>query len=481
MKLDRRGSGLFTWNYPPNTFQVLDFIGFGCWLAPMETALVAEVVEIPLAEIALEFPIAENLSPQPSWIWRFGLFGLRQIRHLFGMVSVVLLLAVAANIPILQFLSFGYLLEVMGRMARRQRISDAMVGLRKASVLGSIVMGTWLSLLPIRLISNRWYESYLIDPDSNSTRFLAIVQFGLMIMLILHVAAALLCGGKLRYFLWPLIAPFSLAVWCARRIANWKYIRRLLVLTTDWFAPGLAHDICHATPIVDWFLPLIFLRRVWQRNCYTQTRDQVWDFVVGLRLPYYFLFGLRGFIGSFLWLLLPTMLLAGATYTTGGLAISAGVLGVLVAIPIFAALPFLQAHYAVDGCWRRFWEIGAVFQNFGRAPLSHLFALLCTLVLALPLFFLKIEAIPTELLWTLSVAFLVFTWPAKTVTGWAYGRGQRSVQSSRWWLKYPIAMTTLPISFLFVGILTLTRYVSWNGALSLFENHVFLLPAPFWQ
>ena len=50
----------------------------------------------------------------------------------------------------------------------------------------------------------------------------------------------------------------------------------------------------------------------------------------------------------------------------------------------------------------------------------------------------------------------------------------------RWWIRWPVAMLAVPISAAFAIILSLTRYVSWNGAFSLIENHVFLLPAPFW-
>ncbi len=405
----------------------------------------------------------------------------RAASSLFGMASVVFLLAVAANIPIIQFLSFGYLLEVSGRLARNQKFSQAMIGLRKASVLGSIVLGTWLMLLPIRLLSNLWFEAYLIDPASPQTRFLRVLQIVLIVLIVCHIGAAWLCGGKLRYFFWPIVAPFSFVVWLARRLAGWKYFHGFLTLTTGWFASGLADEICHAKPVQDWFLPAIFWKRIRAGGAYSTARDGVWNFCESLHLPYYFVLGLQGFIGTFAWLLIPTLLLVVATYLDGGAAVLSGVLGVIIAIPVFALLPFLQAHFATDGQLRRFLQIRGVFCNFGRAPIAHLLALLVTLALAIPLFLLKVEAIPNELLWTISVVFVVLTWPAKMMIGWAYGRGVKRTRQSRWWVRYPIALLTVPVSLSFVVILTLSRYISWNGALSLFENHVFLLPAPFWQ
>ena len=76
--------------------------------------------------------------------------------------------------------------------------------------------------------------------------------------------------------------------------------------------------------------------------------------------------------------------------------------------------------------------------------------------------------------------FIIFSWPARLALGWAYRRGKNAPRSRPWWIRYPMLLASVPVAFAFAIILTLTRYVSWNGALSLFENHVFLLPAPFW-
>ena len=55
-----------------------------------------------------------------------------------------------------------------------------MIGLSKASVLGSIVLGTWLMLLPIRFVSNLWFDAYLVDPGSPQTQFLRVLQIVLI-------------------------------------------------------------------------------------------------------------------------------------------------------------------------------------------------------------------------------------------------------------------------------------------------------------
>ena len=401
-------------------------------------------------------------------------------QQLFGIASIIFLVAFAANIPIVQFLSFGYLLEVSGRLARGQKFRDAMIGLKKATVIGGIVLGTWLTLLPIRLISEFWLEAFLIDPMSTPTRVWRVLQIVSIALALLHIATAWMSGGKLRYFFWPFIAPVSFGIWLFKKTAGNTLLRPILGFFLNWISPTLVDDICEAKPIKDWFPPAIIWKRIKEGNLYGFARDRVWDFTSGLNLPYYLSLGFKGFLGTLAWLFIPTALLVTTSYSEGGVAILSGLFGTLFAIPVFALLPFIQAHFAKDGKLKRFIEVRAVFKNFGRAPLAHFVALLMTLVLALPLFLLKIEQIPSELLWTLSVVFVVFSWPARMIVGWAYRRGTRKEQSSRWWVRYPIVSVMLPVSLAFVLILTLTRYISWYGALSLFENHVFLLPAPFW-
>ena len=308
-----------------------------------------------------------------------------------------------------------------------------------------------------------------------------IAQIALIGLALLHVATAWSCGGKLRYFFWPVIAPFSFGIWLIRKVAGTSVFRAVLNGLVGWMSPHLVDDICKAKPIADWFVPAILLKQIMAGGSYVRMRDAVWDFTMSLNLPYYFMLGLKGFIGTFAWLFIPTLLLVTASYTEGAASVLSGVFGAIFAIPIFMMLLFIQTHFAKSGRLKSFLEIRAVFKNFGRAPLAHITALLLSLILALPLFFLKIEQIPSELLWTLSVVFIMFSWPARLCVGWAYRRGARRENSTRWWLRYPLFFLAAPIALSFVLVLTLTRYVSWNGALSLYENHVFLLPAPFWM
>lgn len=433
-----------------------------------------------VAELDLEIPVAvaySTLHEGGSWPFRCAAFCWRVCAAIFGLCSTIFLLAVLANIPILQLIAFGYLLDSSGRVARGQKFRTQFSGMHKATRAGGMLLGAWLLLWPMRLAYGFWADAAVIDPGSQQTTFLMVLSWFLTIATVSHIVAAVLCGGKLRYFFWPLIAPFSLGIWIVRRS---RVTRQLLSLTIGWLSPKLVADICNSEPMTDWFLPAIFLKRLFTENLFQATWNSLSEFVHDLQLPKYFMLGLKGLFGTLCWLAIPTLALAGSTSEEAGVAGLCLLIGIVVSVPVFALLPFVQAHFATDGKLRKFFQPLQVMRLFSRAPMAHLTGLLLILLLALPLFLLKIEQVPKEFLWTLSLLFIAFGWPSRMIAGWASGRGAKKERPVRWWLRYPIQFFAAPISFLFAVIFYLTRYISWNGTLSLLENHVFLLPAPFW-
>jgi hypothetical protein len=446
----------------------------------MDVAMEAETVADNRDANELQFFDHDDGVKRGSWVFRcFGWCG-RAATSLFGFCSVVVLVAMAACIPVVQVLSLGYLLEVSGRLARGGKFRDAMAGMGKASVLGGILLGCWLSMIPLRVVSSFWYDAHLIAPLSNQTQFLRGVQLVLMVITFAHLFSAVACGGKLRYFLWPLIAPFSLGVWAVRRMSGLPIFKKIMQVTLGWCAPRVVADISAVKPFADWFVPAILWKRIRAGNMYARSRDAVWNFAASLRLPYYFGLGFKGFLGTAMWLLVPSSLFILAGQTTGPPSVLLTLGGFLIGVPVFASLLFLQTHFATDGKLSRFVQIRKVFRVFGRAPLAHVFSLLIVFVLSVPLFLAKIELIPFELMWVLSLLFVVLSFPGRLLVGWAYRRGQRNQARSRWWLKYPFVLLTGPLSVAFVGLYFIFRYVSWHGSYSFVENHVFLFPAPFW-
>ena len=209
-------------------------------------------------------------------------------------------------------------------------------------------------------------------------------------------------------------------------------------------------------------------------------RDGLWQFVAELKLGYYFKIGLVGCLGTFAWLFVPTTLLIGATELEPPTAVLSSILGFATAIPVMAVLPAIQSHFSRKLTLRSFFEVKSAVQIASAAPIAYVTSLLLILVFAIPLFAAKVEPIPQELVWLLSVVFIIFAIPSRVFLGLAYRRGANKSTPGRWWIRFPILSLSLPISAIFTVIFFFTQYVSWHGAVSLFENHVFLLPAPYW-
>lgn len=348
------------------------------------------------------------------------------IEWLFGVAVLIVGLAFLAATPVLQFLSLGYLLEAGGRIGRSGRFRDGFIGVRKAARVGSIVLGTWLMLLPLRLVSSLATSAQLLDPDGPVARRWETGLLILTLLMGLHIVIACSRGGKLRHFFWPFTNPFWLA------------------------------------------------RRLWRGGYYTEARDAVWTFVTSLHLPYYFWLGFRGFAGTLAWLFIPVGLIA-----AGRQIPLLGFLGALLLGIVVLFLPFLQMHFAAENRFRALFEVGAVRQRFLRAPWAFGIALFFTLAFAVPLYLLKIEMIPREAAWLPSLVFIVFIYPTRLLSGWAYGRAGRREKPRHWFFRWTARLGMLPVALLYVIIVFFTQYTSWEGIYSLYQQHAFLLPVPF--
>jgi len=349
----------------------------------------------------------------------------------FGLVSLIGALAVISVIPIVNLLSLGYLLRVSGTIARTGRLRDGFIGVRRAGQLGGIVLGIWLVLWPARLLATLRDSAVIVNPDR-----VGGWSVGLWIvtaLTCLHILWALLRGGKLRHFFWP--APIRFVQWLS------------------------------------------------ESKKFTTARDAVWDTTVGLRLPELFWFGTRGFAGTVLWLLIPVGLMILASKIAHNAGILVSLVGAVLLMGVLLFLPFQQVWFARENRFRAFFEILPVGRLAGRAPFKFWFALTLTLVLAVPLFLLKIELTPAEITWLPALFFVVFGLPSRLITGWAMGRAEQREASSNFLLRWFCRLTALglavPFIFSYVVILFFTQYISWNGTLSLLEQHAFLVPSPF--
>lgn len=345
---------------------------------------------------------------------------------LFGLLSLLIGLSTLAALPILQFLSLGYILEVSARVARTGRMRDGFVGVRKAARAGGLALGLWIATLPAWLAGQLAHSAEVVNPGGRTAGGWRIALFVIVMLTVLHVLAACARGGRLRHFLWPFGNPF----WLVRRLR--------------------------------------------QGGLYGDSRDAFWSGLAALRLPYYFRLGLVGFLGTLAWLIVPAMLIAASRNLP-----PLGIVGALLLAVVVPFLPFLQVRYALDGRLSALFSRRAIRERFRRAPWAFAFALMVLLLAAIPLYLLKIEMIPREAAWLPSLVFVVFLAPARILTGWAYARSDRRDRPRHWTFRLAGRAAIVVAALFYVLIVFLAQYTSWGGAASLLEQHAFLLPVPF--
>jgi hypothetical protein len=351
------------------------------------------------------------------------------IEWVFGFFCMLGALATLAAMPVAQFFSLGYLLEASGRVARSGRIRDGFPGVRVAARLGGIVIASWLFLLPVRLVADLEYSAQIIDPESKAAAGWRFGLYALMTLTLLHIVFAVARGGKLRHFLWP-----------------FNFISVLVAVARGGF--------------------------------FVRARDAVWDFTMSLRLPHYFWLGLRGFVAAFAWLAVPvTFLVMG--HSKVPTAPLFGVVGAVTLGLVLMYLPFLQLRLAATDRFGQAFNLLAVRRDFRKAPWAFAFSFVVTLLFALPLYLFKIEVVPSEAAWLPGLVFIAFIYPARLLTGWAMGRANRREAPRHWFFQWTGRLPFVPAAAFYVLIVFFTQYTSWNGVWSLYEQHAFLVPVPF--
>lgn len=385
-----------------------------------------------MSSATADLPLAaESSAPAPAPVARPGVFRYvlkvagSAIGWLFGVASLFVGLSVLASVPLGGFLVLGYLLEASGRVSRGGRLRDGFIGVRTAGKVGGAALGAGLLWLPLYFLSILAENAAIIDPNGRIARQWQWWLTGLATFYALHVTASLMRGGKFRHFLNPLNV-----VW--------------------------------------------LVRRALRGGAYQEARDGLWDFVVSLRLPYYFHLGLRGFLGALVWLFIPLSLLG-----LGHKNPAVGILGAVLLGVVVLYLPFLQARFARDDRLRAYRELRPVRDEFRRAPVVFLFALTFQLLAAVPLYLLKIEQIPRELVFLEAMVFLAFIFPARLFVGWAYSRPARRDRPRHWVFRWACRLLLLPVAAAYVFVVFTSQHVGWHGVSSLYEQHAFLLPVPF--
>jgi hypothetical protein len=372
-------------------------------------------------------------------------------------MTLIVLLAVVASIPVVQLLSLGYLLEVSGRIARTGSFAAGFIGFRQAARIGSVIVGIAFVCLPLWFLSVQASSANLIDPGGPAARGWRIGLIVASSLAILHVVTALYGGGRLRDFFWPAFQPFY-----GPAASAWA-----------WLTGGSVSEPW------SWLPPFKLLGDSVRGEAYAKATDGLWEFAVSLRLPYLFQLGLFGFVGTLVWIAIPALLLGVGKFDNAGVGVIAWFLGTLLYSVVLLYLPFLQAHYAAEQRFAAMFEVFSVRAQFQRAPLLFWLALVITLASSLPLYLLTAFSTPRELTWIPSLVFVVFMLPARFLTGWAVGCG-RSIEEPAFFLwRWSFWLLELPVVVVYTLFVFFVPYISVAGSAAHFQPHAFLVPSPF--
>jgi len=327
------------------------------------------------------------------------------------------------------------MLEVSARIARGQPIRDCFPGTDTAGRLIVILICVSLTWLPVWLITDMAYTAELIEQGGVAANRLRWAARFVSFLWILWILWAVFRGGKLRHFLWP--------------------------------------------------APVLALKSVFRTSVWRQAEDSLWDCIVHLKLPRLLWLGLMASMGALFWLVLPSSFIAIGLSGNGNSATGlVGVIGAFWMWWVLLNLPFLQIQLAMEMRFLSVFDIRSARRSFRYTPWSFFLATLATFALAVPLYLLRIEPIPSELWWILSFFFVILMFPGKLCTGWALRRSRfRSLSSTtgeeRWYWRYCAWLPQITVVLSYLGVLYLAKLSLWEGTASIYLQHAFLPPVPF--
>lgn len=349
------------------------------------------------------------------------------------LLCLILLLGILSVIPVLQLAVLGYFLDVSGRIARGVRFGDSLYLLPQAARIGMALAAIYLWTLPIQLLGYYAYAAELIQPGNPKAYQLRAGAMVLVGIGFLHLIWAWARGGKLSHYLWP--------------------------------------------------APVTFVKQIWRPNFWNSVADAFWRFLTSLQMPRLVWMGLRGAVGSLAWIVIPALILIAATRQgQTGLAGLVGFFGIMMMGAVVIYLPMLQVQFATDNRIQSMFACRRVRGAFRAAPIAFWLGTTATLLLAIPLYLLKIEATPKEVVWLTSAIFVVFMLPAHLITGWAMRRAQARQPGQRWWhqaIRWSFRLLTIPIAFIYLFFVYLSQLTSWDGLTTWLQQHAFLVPVPF--
>ncbi len=363
------------------------------------------------------------------WLRRLGWI----LSSIFSLGSLVVLLALMTAIPVVQLVTFGYLLDVSGRLKNGCKLKDSLPKMHQAGFVGLAALAIIIAALPSQLLTHWESVAHIIDANSREAVLLRGAAIASSVLATFYLLWAWIRGGSLKCYLWP--------------------------------------------------QPIRFLREGWRWSTWKNAPDQLWNFTTAFELPRYFWLGLRGAVGTLIWLTPTFVIILAFREGESGLAGIVGFLAILCLAFSLLYLPLLQAHFAAENRFSAIFERQKVRQLFAAAPWATLLAMVFALFITpIPLYLLKIEATPREVVWLPCLLFIAFILPARIAMGLAMRRAERKTirptmvgKASRFLARIGIAgVVAIYVVFVYVS-----QYTSWDGLLTWVQQHAIFIPVPF--
>ncbi len=392
---------------------------------------------LPVETRALHFQDSESKPSNPNAAFRpnrrsrlrvWALFPFWCIGRIWDLACLCVLLAVVAAVPVVQLASLGYLLLSAANLANHRPWATAFPGLRLAGKLGTFVLLASLTWLPVYLVTDLAYTAQLLQPNSNTAKLWRFGAFAIATAWVFHVGWAAVRGGRWWHFAWP--------------------------------------------------APVRFLIEGWRPSTWSSASDRLYELYSQLQFVRLWWLGARASIGALLWTCVPVSLMIIGLRADVKIAGLVGLIGALAMTVVMLYLPMLQVRMAAMDRFSEMFNVRQVRQDFMRAPWFFALATFVLCGLAIPLYLLRIEATPSQLVWAPSLVFVVFMWPAKMLIGLALGYASKRPSRRHWLLRWPAWAIAVASVLIYVGALYIAQFTAWQGAFVLYFQHAVLVPAP---
>ena len=372
-------------------------------------------------------PNEPPIAVRPLWkklVWHWPASALSAT---WNLISLTVLLAIVAAIPIVQLISLGYILRAAANLSSGKPWRTALPGVQLAGRIATFAMLAALMWIPVWLITDLSYSVQLLRPDTIQAAAWRGAAFVIAFGWVTWVAWAAMRGGRWWHLLWP--------------------------------------------------KPIQFIQKFWRRSTWSRAADDLWALFERLRCVELWWLGLRAAVGALAWLAIPvSLMIIGLRADQLKIAGLIGLIGAISLTWVMCFLPFLQILMAERNRMAEVFNVREVRRRFRHAPLAMCFSLIALFALAIPLYLLRIEATPDQLTWLPSLFFVGLMFPSKLALGAALGYGARRPKPRHFVLRWSARLLCIAASLTYVGALYIAQFVAWQGIYVMYFQHAVLVP-----